>query len=60
MWGKVNKKQGREQSELRKSHHFTLMKPFQPEEFNTYTKPQYNDIQNLSRYLVSYHNKIQY
>ncbi len=45
---------------FRKSHHFVVMKPFQPEKDDTYTLLRYNDFQNLSQYLVSYHSMIQY
>ncbi len=54
-------KDQREQSgTFRKSHDFTVMKLFQPGNDNSYAIWRCNDIQNWSRYLVSYHHMIQY
>ncbi len=36
------------------------MKPFQPGKDKIYSIPQYNNVQNLSQYLASYHDAIQY
>ena len=41
---------------VRKLHRFTVMQPLKPGKDNTYTTSQYYNIQNLRRYLVSYHD----
>ncbi len=54
-------KEEQEQSgKLRKSYHFTVMMPFQLGEYNIYVISGYNHIQNLSRYLASDHDTIQF
>ena len=41
---------------FRKWHHFTVMQPLKPGKDNTCVISWYCDIQNLRRYLVSYHD----
>ena len=56
MWKRQIIEELEQSGKFRKVQHFTVMQSLKPGKDNTYVISRYDDIQNLRRYLVSYHD----